>query len=458
MADLNGVMQAVYDSSANALRISGVAGGGAPATATYVTLSADATLSAEAVLGASVVMADVLAARGAAATAGKLFYATDTGNLYRDNGAAWVLIGTTDHGALSGLGDNDHPQYVLNSLADAKGDLYVATAADTLARLAVGTNGQVLTADSVEATGTKWATPAAGGGAVATDTIFDAKGDLPVGTGADTAAKLTVGANDRLLIADSTQATGLRWATAAEVKTALSLTVGTDVQAYDADLATLAGLTRTRGDLIRGGASAWEDYALGADGLSLMSDGTDAVWTQGPYVFEVDNGGTAGATAEASILTTAPTILANTLAVGDILLIDAHGYWQNNGGSASTSRLRLLYGSDDLFDWTFPSVAAGANYRVWTARWRVEVRTLGGIGVANLICMGNMTMSDPNATYPVIDQPDVIGTLGGGWGSASGAATTSNQTLDLKGTATTGTSANVIGCNGFSVLWFPKVA
>ena len=48
-------------------------------------------------------------------------------------------------------------------ILDAKGDLISATAADTPARLAVGANGTVLTADSAESTGLKWATPAAGG-------------------------------------------------------------------------------------------------------------------------------------------------------------------------------------------------------------------------------------------------------------------------------------------------------
>lgn len=43
------------------------------------------------------------------------------------------------------------------SILDAKADLITATAADTPARLAVGTNGQVLTADSTTATGLKWA-------------------------------------------------------------------------------------------------------------------------------------------------------------------------------------------------------------------------------------------------------------------------------------------------------------
>ena len=53
---------------------------------------------------------------------------------------------------------------VAKSIVDAKGDLIAATAADTVSRLGVGANGTVLTADSAEATGLKWATPASGGG------------------------------------------------------------------------------------------------------------------------------------------------------------------------------------------------------------------------------------------------------------------------------------------------------
>jgi hypothetical protein len=57
----------------------------------------------------------------------------------------------------------DDSNAIQNAIVDAKGDLIGATAADTPARLAVGANGTVLTADSAEATGLKWATPAAGG-------------------------------------------------------------------------------------------------------------------------------------------------------------------------------------------------------------------------------------------------------------------------------------------------------
>lgn len=52
---------------------------------------------------------------------------------------------------------------IANTIVDAKGDLIVATGADTPGKLTAGTTGQVLTVDSTTGTGLKWATPAAGG-------------------------------------------------------------------------------------------------------------------------------------------------------------------------------------------------------------------------------------------------------------------------------------------------------
>lgn len=135
--------------------------------------------------------------------AGTLYSCSTHGLVYQSDGATWSTWATL--GAAETL-----PATIM----DAKGDLIAASAADAAGRLAVGTNGHVLTADSAQSLGVKWAAAAAGGG-VAADTIFDAKGDLAVGTAADTAAKLAAGSNGQVLTADSAQSTGLKWAAAA---------------------------------------------------------------------------------------------------------------------------------------------------------------------------------------------------------------------------------------------------
>jgi hypothetical protein len=67
-------------------------GGGAPTTADYVVGTANGSLSNELVLGSAVIMSGTIGAIPAASLAGRLYYATDEGLLYRDTGAAWVQV------------------------------------------------------------------------------------------------------------------------------------------------------------------------------------------------------------------------------------------------------------------------------------------------------------------------------------------------------------------------------
>ena len=59
----------------------------------------------------------------------------------------------------TGIVADTHTQYVKKDTLTTKGDLYVATAASTIARIGVGTDGQILTAASGQASGLLWSTP-----------------------------------------------------------------------------------------------------------------------------------------------------------------------------------------------------------------------------------------------------------------------------------------------------------
>ena len=116
------------------------------------------------------------AARNAAITSpqeGQFAYTKDNNSLWYYTGSAWAASGATGdiEGVTAGTGisggGTSGTVTITNSMAteiDAKGDLIVGTGADTFARLAVGTNGHTLVADSsVSPTGLKWAAPASGG-------------------------------------------------------------------------------------------------------------------------------------------------------------------------------------------------------------------------------------------------------------------------------------------------------
>jgi hypothetical protein len=92
--------------------------------------------------------------------------------------------------------------------------------------------------------------------------VVDAKGDLVVGTAADTVGRLGVGTNGQYLQADSTAGTGLVWATVSGYS---APTLGSTVVNSGATVTTIAGLTLTAPTLT-GTVTASGDITLSASG------------------------------------------------------------------------------------------------------------------------------------------------------------------------------------------------
>ena len=82
------------------------------------------------------------------------------------------------------------------------------------------TTGQVPTATS--GTTATWQTPSVGGGSGIPASIVDAKGDLIVGTAVDTVVRQAVGVNGTFYKANSAQATGTEWVTVTKSDVGLS--------------------------------------------------------------------------------------------------------------------------------------------------------------------------------------------------------------------------------------------
>jgi hypothetical protein len=142
-----------------------------------------------------------------------------------------------------------------NLASYTKGDLIAATAATTLAQRTVGTNGQVLTADSAEATGLKWATPTTG----TVTTVSSSTAALTVATATTTPAltvrSATTSVDGIVQLSDSTGTTSsVLAATPTAVKSAYDLAAA----ALPAAGGTMTGALEigTAGSLVFEGSTA----------------------------------------------------------------------------------------------------------------------------------------------------------------------------------------------------------
>ena len=204
-------------------------------------------------------------------------------------GVAHSAGATVNHGVSAR--DFDEPNAFINgtgfvspTLADAKGDLIVATADDTLARLAVGTNGHVVTADSGETGGMKWAQPGATPtqntqtGTTYTAVLLDAGKTVTLSNAS--AVTLTIPAQASVSWADNTQLNFLNLGAGTVTVTPAA---GVTINGTPLTLATSKG-----GSLVRTASNTWTFTPTGGGGKVLQvvraTDTTDRATTSASYV------------------------------------------------------------------------------------------------------------------------------------------------------------------------------
>jgi hypothetical protein len=134
-------------------------------------------------------------------------------------------------------------QVYLNGVLLARTSDYTASNGSSITSLAALTAGDIL--EVITFTAFELADSIA-------RSLFDAKGDLLVATSADTPGKITVGTDGQYLQADSSTATGLKWSTVSGYS---APTLGSTSIASGATVTTISGMT----DIVLNGAGSVQD-------------------------------------------------------------------------------------------------------------------------------------------------------------------------------------------------------
>ncbi len=292
-------------------------------------------------------------------------------------------------------------QLTLSDDADGSGIAYVTnfygTTSASQARLAVGTNDYVLTADSSASAGIAWKAAASSGHTIenagtgltarsklnfdgthviATDDSGDDASDITLSSNLQALSGLTSAANKGIQFTGSGTAAVydltsagkalLDDADAAAQRTTLGLVYGTHVQAYDADLAAIAGLTSAadKGIQFTGSGTA-AVYDLTAAGKALLDDASASAQRTTLGL------GTASTRAAEDTLTDGSNL-------PDGAAIKAYGdaNWAGGGGgggtlttkgdleSYTTTQARLAVGTNDYVLTADSSAAAGVAWKL----------------------------------------------------------------------------------------------
>lgn len=263
-------------------------------------------------------------------------------------------------------------------IVDVKGDLIVASAADTVGRLAVGANNTALVADSAQSLGVKWLDLTT---LLVALTTYDAKGDLIVGTADNAAARLAVGSVGQSLQPDPAQSVGMKWAAGAQVQLARGVLGGAqaniDITAISGSYDHLRLIAYLRGDtaaasttcLLRANGDSGANYDRQLLHASQTSAAASEFFGQTSItVMETMPANTAGANLFGMIVVDIPfySLTSNNkdfnieqitkigIATANLRWGAVSGFWRSN---AAITQLTLLPGAGNF--------VAGSAYSLW---------------------------------------------------------------------------------------------
>lgn len=339
----NGTVLTADSAQTTGLAWSSLGGGGAPTTTDYLVRTADAGLSAERVV-------------------------TDTSRIAWD----WATAGQAK------------ADIVANSIADTY--LRQGTALTVIGRSANST-GNVADISATAASGAvlRESGSTIGFGTVATagianDAVTYAKiQNLSaqyvllgrVSGGAGDAEELTSSANMFSLLGSANYAAA---------RTNLGLAIGTNVQAWDADLDSIASLSPAKGNVIGGTGAAWAALTVGTDGQVLIADSTQATglrWGSG-------GGGGGGGTLTPSYL----TLGTDVDLLNERVFTAGDGISGTDGGAGSTYTLaldinRMTVSTAPTGSWLLPAYTGSNQRKVTLDDLTSGLSALSGVPATN---------------------------------------------------------------------------